>query len=284
MNPDQKLYTLTGIEEALGILFPGTELGEDAMFEVPEEDKLAEEGQAKKAKKEKKKKADDDEEWDSEDESSDEDKDGKEPKSVLPPGVDLTSVDDFDDMFASGGDGSGGPPPPPGMGGPPPPPGFGGPPPPPGFGGPPPPPGMPGPPPPPGMGIEPIDPNRVKLRRLNWTKIPKGKIASTFFHNIKLDNIKIDTVALEKHFYVKEAKEIKGASTAPQINLVDLKRANNIGILLARIKMSVSDIKKSIIELDETHLSAENTRALQRLAPTAEEIETLKNFKGDART
>jgi len=282
MNPDQKLYTLTGIEEALGILFPGTELGEDAMFEVPAADQAAEEGQKKKSKKEKKKK-DDDEEWSSEEDDSEDEKDSKEPKSVLPPGVDLTSVDDFDDMFSGGVQADSGPPPP-GMGGPPPPPGFGGPPPPPGFGGPPPPPGMPGPPPPPGMGIEPIDPNRVKLRRLNWTKIPKGKIASTFFHNIKLDNIKIDTVALEKHFYVKEAKEIKGASSAPQINLVDLKRANNIGILLARIKMSIGDIKKSIIELDETHLSGENTRALQRLAPTAEEIETLKNFKGDAKS
>ena len=77
------------------------------------------------------------------------------------------------------------------------------------------------------------------------------------------------------------------------VTLVDLKRANNVGvshsiflltfvgILLSRIKVPTVEIKKAIEILDEKTLSLDNSRALMRLVPSDDEIEMLKKYQGD---
>jgi hypothetical protein len=65
------------------------------------------------------------------------------------------------------------------------------------------------------------------------------------------------------------------------VTLVDLKRANNVGILLSRMKVPITSIRTAIEVLDEKLLSLENTRALLKLSPSADEVDMLKNYKGD---
>ena len=59
--------------------------------------------------------------------------------------------------------------------------------------------------------------------------------------------------------------------------VIDAKRANNGGIVLARIKLSHHDIAKAIDGFDYDSLTADQIRALLPLLPTAEEEEKLRN-------
>merc|ERR1712137_564500 len=117
--------------------------------------------------------------------------------------------------------GGGPPPPPPGMGGGPPPP-----PPPPGMGGP------PGPPPPPGMKQKP----KMKLRKLNWKKVPKNQLSNSIFRHLQLQGIKIDIPMLIEYFRIPDdKKKKKKKQKAEKKQLLDLKRANHIGLLMSML-------------------------------------------------
>eukprot|EP00002_Diphylleia_rotans_P009429 TRINITY_DN1964_c0_g1_i1.p1 TRINITY_DN1964_c0_g1~~TRINITY_DN1964_c0_g1_i1.p1 ORF type:complete len:1301 (-),score=299.88 TRINITY_DN1964_c0_g1_i1:450-4352(-) len=187
------------------------------------------------------------------------------------------------------------PPPPPGMtGGPPPPP-------PPGMAGgppPPPPPGMMGgPPPPPGMmggpgasaaapKLKPIPKPAVPVKQFNWVKIPPGKIAKTFWNNMPLEDLEVDFGDIEEQFKSKviEAKvptSSQGGAKAAAVNLLDTKRSNNIGIMLARFKVPHIMIRQAILDLNEKALSVEDVKAILTQAPTTEEVDTLSNYNGD---
>eukprot|EP00002_Diphylleia_rotans_P034439 TRINITY_DN7401_c0_g1_i3.p1 TRINITY_DN7401_c0_g1~~TRINITY_DN7401_c0_g1_i3.p1 ORF type:complete len:856 (-),score=187.57 TRINITY_DN7401_c0_g1_i3:1392-3959(-) len=105
------------------------------------------------------------------------------------------------------------PPPPPGLisGGPPPPP-------PPPFGAapggmpppPPPPGGMKGPPPPAMPGAQQVGPllrsvpkPAVPMKQFNWSKIPPGRVAKTFWGTVKADHVDVDFADLEENFKSK---------------------------------------------------------------------------------
>lgn len=83
-----------------------------------------------------------------------------------------------------------------------------------------------------------------------------------------LKKVNFNEISLKILLAAKEEKKV--------VQLVDLKRANNVGILLSRIKVPVPEIKDAINSLDEDILSLENSRALLRLAPSPDEIDMLK--------
>jgi len=88
---------------------------------------------------------------------------------------------------------------------------------------------------------------------------------------------------LEELFSTKKKEEAKAEEHAKSkvINLIDLSRANNIGIMLNRLKRSPEDIKTAIIKMDAEFLNTGNLEALRKTLPNKDEIETLKNFEGD---
>jgi hypothetical protein len=49
-------------------------------------------------------------------------------------------------------------------------------------------------------------------------------------------------------------------------------RSNNVGITLARLKLSPPRIKKAILEVDDEALSEDNLATLARLIPTLDEV------------
>lgn len=166
----------------------------------------------------------------------------------------------------------GGPPPAPGMGGPPPPP------PPPGMGGPPPPPppGMPGPPPPPGMPQKPL----MKLRKLDWKKVPKNELTTTIFRELQLQGLNLDIPLLIEYFRIPDVKkEQKKKKKEEKKQLLDLKRANNIGILLSMLKMSPEQVAKSIVNCEDK-FTEDNLKSLIKLLPGDQDREILKEFIG----
>lgn len=48
--------------------------------------------------------------------------------------------------------------------------------------------------------------------------------------------------------------------------------------MLARIKLNKSEIKRAILELDDTRLSTDDLRAISRQLPTQEEINRIRDF------
>merc|ERR1712137_384419 len=160
--------------------------------------------------------------------------------------------------------GGGPPPPPPGMGGGPPPP-----PPPPG-GGPPP------PPPPPGGG--PQKP-KLKLRKLNWSKVPKNELETSIFRHLQLQGLKIDIPMLIEYFRIpddKKKKKKKGKETKKQ--LLDLKRANHIGLLISMLKMKPSEIGTALQKCKDDKFSEDNIKGMIKLVPSDSDFQLMKEF------
>ncbi|KAL6068783.1 Protein diaphanous 1 [Balamuthia mandrillaris] len=287
IDAKDKMVLLHGIQEALKILFPNTEMGEEEQmqWEASEDEYSSGEDEA----------------------TADLDIDLPEEEVVqevkpkmkvgrtggfkiesdvesMTGGTDLSfelpSIPDIPESGLSdteGGGGGGGPPPPPG-GIPPPPPGGGGPPPPPGAGAPPPP-GL-GPPPLPGKFVF----DGIKLKRFNWVKVPPGRLKNSMWvqANKNTKGIVLDQKTLEALFYVKTGKEKKEEEEKPKsVSVLDLQRANNVGILLAKFEVGFEQLKGCILNCDEKILTLDTCRSLVRLAPTKDEIELLTQFKGD---
>ncbi|KAJ5077982.1 protein diaphanous [Anaeramoeba ignava] len=190
----------------------------------------------------------------------------------------------------------GGPPPP--MGGPPPP--MGGPPPP--MGGPPPP--MGGPPPPKGapnpqssMGRKFKKKPKASMLGFSWQKINANTIKNSWWENLAHE-VDFDTNDFTSHFkkkgvpnpnepkdnQEKDEKDSKRRLAKKTISFVSGKKASNLPIILKSIKMEPVEIKNSILSVDESKFTTTQLQNLLSLLPTEQEIEAIKEFKGDVNT
>ena len=66
-----------------------------------------------------------------------------------------------------------------------------------------------------------------------------------------------------------------------RVNLIDMKRGQNAGIALARIKMSFNDVKEKISLMDDGAFTTDQLRSLSDYLPTSEEASLIKAFRGD---
>ncbi len=162
-----------------------------------------------------------------------------------------------------------------------------------------------------GPGSKPKKPNvkpDVALRNLFWNKLQDSKVEGTIWES--LDKEMGGTVAtpgndqkflsdemrevLETCFCKNAVKSTEGENAArikaeeerkkranAQINLLDPKVLQNVGIALAKLRMSHAEIKSCVVSLDEKRLDLETVRGLGAQAPSAEDITTLKEFDGD---
>ncbi|XP_031123481.1 formin-like protein 5 isoform X2 [Ipomoea triloba] len=208
---------------------------------------------------------------------------------------------------------TGGPPPPPGAtGGPPPPPGGkGGPPPPPGGkGGPPPPPGANSaaqggnPPPPPGAkgklpsrtsASKTTQTKRTPLKPYHWLKLTRVMQGSLWAETQKPEEAaqapEFDMSELETLFSatVPDSGRRNGGgksgnaagAKADKVHLIDLRRAYNCEIMLTKVKIPLPDLMCSVLALDDQALDIDQIENLIKFCPTKEEMELLKNYKGE---
>ncbi|XP_042032543.1 formin-like protein 20 isoform X2 [Salvia splendens] len=186
-------------------------------------------------------------------------------------------------------------PPPRGAPGPPPPPG------PPGVGGPPPPPPGPqrGPPPPPGVdrgigafrGQARLAVKKSKLKPLHWSKVSRALKGSLWEELQKQGAPQVapefDASEIESLFCAtapgkdKDGAKNAAAAKPTKIQLIDLKRAYNVEIMLTNVKMSLPDLMTAILSLDNTVLDADQVENLIKFCPKKEEMELLKTYTGD---
>ncbi|XP_028753652.1 putative formin-like protein 15b [Neltuma alba] len=70
-------------------------------------------------------------------------------------------------------------------------------------------------------------------------------------------------------------------SKSDKVHLIELKRANNVEIMLTKIKMPLSEMMAAILTLDDTVLDVDQVESLGKYCPTKEEMELLKGYTGD---
>lgn len=85
------------------------------------------------------------------------------------------------------------------------------------------------------------------------------------------------TPVLIRCYYSQGQAQMVGAVQKRQI--VELRRANQVGVLLAAIKSPPVQIKEMIMKGEDNAITEDGLRALIRLVPKDEEIELLAPYK-----
>eukprot|EP01138_Halocafeteria_seosinensis_P012672 gb/GECG01012948.1/.p1 GENE.gb/GECG01012948.1/~~gb/GECG01012948.1/.p1 ORF type:complete len:1248 (+),score=212.02 gb/GECG01012948.1/:1-3744(+) len=133
----------------------------------------------------------------------------------------------------------------------------------------------------------------VKMRGVFWSKLNEKKATGTVWKDISEENTPIDTGELEALFAAEKAKEanVKSGNKKDQkqkksdkTTLLDAKTQQNVGIALARLKLSPSELQEAVEKGDENVLSSERLEMLENLHPSPEVLEKLKSFTGDRRS
>ncbi|XP_052165268.1 formin-like protein 6 isoform X1 [Oryza glaberrima] len=136
---------------------------------------------------------------------------------------------------------------------------------------------------------------RSNLKPLHWVKVTRAMQGSLWEESQKTDEASkppvFDMSELEHLFSAvlpssdgkrsdKSGSRASG-SKPEKIHLIDLRRANNCGIMLTKVKMPLPDLMSAILTLDDTVLDADQVENLIKFTPTKEEAELLKGYKGD---
>lgn len=201
------------------------------------------------------------------------------------------------------------PPPPPFPGGgpppPPPPPGGGPPPPPPPPGGGPPPPPFPGmgPRPPFGSPMMPVLPpgvlpkkkykHEIQTKRANWNKINmKNLTENTFWAKAKEDKLEKPGFfdQLQQAFAAKSLaskktgggdsleKKTANKKKGKDLKIIDPKSAQNLAIFLSSLKLPHHEVKRLILNCDQTVLTESAINSLLKYLPSPEQMQQLGNM------
>lgn len=165
----------------------------------------------------------------------------------------------------------------------------------------------PPPPPPPSIAkipkVAPIYKSSIKLKPLQWTKIPDHEIAQTCWKEIgeevlqsKGPLVKLLKKSglfknLEREFsvsdfkktpnkisYPKEGPTLGDTDSMNELNIVDAKKSYNLLILLSRLKMDTSEIMVAIKNMDKNSLSPHLIKQLVAYSPSAHEVGLLSAY------
>ncbi|KAG7386450.1 hypothetical protein PHYPSEUDO_000279 [Phytophthora pseudosyringae] len=78
-----------------------------------------------------------------------------------------------------------------------------------------------------------------------------------------------------------EAKKPTKRRAPTRVALIDAKRANNIGIMLARFRLPYYKLRNAVLLVDKKLLSVERVSALLQFAPEDEELDAIRGYTGD---
>jgi diaphanous 1 len=119
-----------------------------------------------------------------------------------------------------------------------------------------------------------------KLKPFFWTKLTTP-IESTVWSDIASD-IKFEMEDLEVTFTINNTRVSSlPVSTQPSkrqsvTTLLDITRAQNVGIMLSRIKLTFPEIRRAILEVNDIKLSVDELKAIVKQLPTDEEVSSFQ--------
>ncbi|OQR92872.1 formin-homology 2 domain-containing protein [Achlya hypogyna] len=127
----------------------------------------------------------------------------------------------------------------------------------------------------------------TEMRSLFWTRIPVNVVKSTIWNSLSDDHVQLDAFDMELFFRKAPAAEnkkdedaLKKKKESTNVLLLDAKTQQNVGIAIARYKLSPAEVKAALLALDTTVLTNDHVTSLITLAPTLEEQDILKNYDG----
>uniref|UniRef100_A0A0W0GB16 Putative FH2-domain-containing protein n=1 Tax=Moniliophthora roreri TaxID=221103 RepID=A0A0W0GB16_MONRR len=147
----------------------------------------------------------------------------------------------------------------------------------------------PGPPPPPMASKGPATPRFTKpgkrLKPFFWNKVANPAIASTVW-NEDTSEIQFDLNDLEATFAIDNSPSSISQTSLSSLSkkqnlttLLDITRANNIAIMLSRIKnLGLSEIRLALLELNDEKLTVDDLKAISKQLPTSEEVIRIRDF------
>ncbi|KAF8827104.1 hypothetical protein HHX47_DHR5001082 [Lentinula edodes] len=151
--------------------------------------------------------------------------------------------------------------------------------------------GPPPPPPPPPTAFrmparKPSKPVK-RLKPFFWTKLASSALESSIWQETTSES-QFDLTDLEATFAIDNTPGA-GTGTASQIplspskkqavtTLLDITRANNIAIMLSRIKLKLPEIREALLKLDDEKLSTDDLRAISKQLPTSDEVMRIQDF------
>jgi hypothetical protein len=165
--------------------------------------------------------------------------------------------------------------------------------------GPPPPPGgPPGPPPPPGMmGAKisaapvvkawesPLPKPEVKMRIVNWAKLPNNKAQATVFNTLKdeIGGVSLDFAEMQEMFRVPDETVKVAAAATPSgpvlVSLIGPKRTQSVNIFLKSCRLTAEQIIVALEKFDQSICTVEFLEKLLENIPTAEEMTSIDAYE-----
>ena len=103
------------------------------------------------------------------------------------------------------------------------------------------------------------------------------------FNNSKPKAVSSGSVAGNDPQAAMAAAMSGGASKAGKkevVELIDSKRSYQVNIALARFKMSHAAIRDALLAMDDAVLDEDKLASLQKIVPTAEEVEAVRDYEG----
>jgi len=139
---------------------------------------------------------------------------------------------------------------------------------------------------------------KVPMRPLHWSKVPDAKAVDTMWFVMDESSAPVEFDALEAAFGLAQMRERSataehvaagGGGATPrdkkprkeEVQLIDMKRSNNISIALARIRLTDEQIKQAIMDPVSHPLTSEQLNSLLSVLPTGEELESIRDYTGE---
>ncbi|KAG0366943.1 hypothetical protein BGZ54_004660 [Gamsiella multidivaricata] len=141
-----------------------------------------------------------------------------------------------------------------------------------------------------GMAIPQVVKPSRPMKQLFWNKLPTGTITQTVWKDIcdpssDLGTIELDYAEIEELFCKNQTIAANVAANTEKkkktVSLFSVSRANNIAIMLSRIKLTYPEMRIALMEISDEKLSIENLKAIKQYVPTSDEIEMIKEYDGD---
>ncbi|XP_042501284.1 formin-like protein 20 [Macadamia integrifolia] len=140
-------------------------------------------------------------------------------------------------------------------------------------------------------------PRRSSLKPLHWVKVTRAVQGSLWAELQRHEQPPIapefDVSELERLFSAAVPKPYDSSrgksggqhkssgSKIDKVNLIDLRRAYNVEIMLTKVKMPLPDMMSAALALDDSILDVDQVENLIKFSPTKEEMELLKGYSGD---
>lgn len=134
---------------------------------------------------------------------------------------------------------------------------------------------------------EPKEKDSRRRARLHWKtlrKVTSNSLWAKIDQEVDMEQIEIDEQEFKELFQAEhdEVKPTKSAVATPAkgvtVRVIDPKRANNGGIILARLKMSHDDMADAVDRINEHALNAEQIEHIIEYLPSKEERKALEAY------